>query len=308
MLWRANLYVDERKNVNGDPSFLSDWNDLNAWTKAQGNDWDERGDGKQIDIKPWTKPVKVGSKCFDAEIITVKNAVAYTNGGYDSPGDFNLDMDDQSKSLTASGQPLFRIDPSLAPNNDWTRYIKPDGTGGPGTNNITVGLGSNQYQPYRPVFTSIETNYIEWGDPLIGGFNENDISRSAGADCNGLIQRAASYTGSQYLYGAGNNSLEERLLWGIHYRNKILPEPYCWSIEQKSLNLLVPGDIIALPDHYVMIFKIKYNGEDRNTTEDSIIVVEETTSKKAEWCASNVNSVDDRRTICKGLTGFYRLK
>ncbi|MBN2535281.1 MAG: hypothetical protein JXB88_20545 [Spirochaetales bacterium] len=280
--------------------------------------------GGQIRILPWTRPYKVSpAGYFSNPQKIVHNAIAYDWGGMDSPGDFNLDIHAQANSLTASGQSAIRKNPTLAPGDEWRNYIKIDGTGGDTV--ISVGIDAGQYQPFRPCLNVIDKNSDKWYPEDVGttitsnihnGYTYHRLKYSAGADCNGMIQRAASYNGTKYTYGTGNYNLEFRLTWNGTIKIKALPNTEEFSdelnsthieLDKNQIHLLVPGDVVWSKNfgHYVMIYKIEYAINSRKTpiNGELITVVEEMTSGNAEYHARN-----DRRLNTWADAKLYRLK
>ncbi|MBN2536638.1 MAG: discoidin domain-containing protein, partial [Spirochaetales bacterium] len=115
MLWRANLYVDETKLENGNPSGKEDWNDKNFWigTPEDPNEWEQEGSAKpggQVSIQPWLQPGGTFYSWEDIEEGIIKNpwtiaetkiydAISYSYAG-DTLKGFNDKMINQAKNLT----------------------------------------------------------------------------------------------------------------------------------------------------------------------------------------------------------------
>ncbi|MBN2531663.1 MAG: hypothetical protein JXB88_02160, partial [Spirochaetales bacterium] len=101
LLWRANLYIDERVNTNdGTPSGQVDWNDLNPWSNSE-NDWNilpsgytgSEG-GQIIELEPFTW------HRLDSDLMTNKiiyGSVAYARGDQDEPQAYNEHVLTQQK-------------------------------------------------------------------------------------------------------------------------------------------------------------------------------------------------------------------
>lgn len=141
---------------------------------------------------------------------------------------------------------------------------------------------------------------------------ENIIS--AGVDCIGLTQMSASYKNNPYRwddiqenntnsnrYGLSLQNINNSDFWYLDTDDNIandrrFPRPdgnYSWMITYKdnlddemnvkNLNKVVPGDIVyfdkdnnGIQKHIMMVYKIEYNEDTRNTEPDKIILIEAT--------------------------------
>jgi hypothetical protein len=303
LLWRAQLYIDERKNagdgtwVNGteEASQLLDWNNANRWTYAQGNEWDkdwfdhdndgiieEAGpyNGGQCTIQPWTRPYDPDSEYHNYGVRTEYASVAYTALGRDTPLDFNADLIDQMQAvqhyLNMPGH-----NTTLAPtNNDWQTYI--DHTKQYNGNNVDT----NTYQPYRPVFSSL-VGHLNSGDSF---YDENwnfttgqAVGFSAGTNCNGITLQAAAYNGSNYVYA--DDHIGPRRDWGLNYggaypRNEdgINRVWIMWEggQERGMDNFIVPGDMVDMSGHCGVIYKVVFGENNREILLNRCLVLEAT--------------------------------
>jgi len=293
MLWRANLYIDERKNpdgtwkigtgtgqanitlgtraancpwddfTNAEKVLLDnlDWNGRNPWI---GNAWDTRGDGKQIEIKPWTM-YKNAIEPYYSIGGNVNSAVAYTFGGCDSVYDFNKDMEDQAIAL---GNNPEENNSALAPTL-------------PNTENYWLNYKDTTYRP--------SNSYIAAKDPD-REYSIYEASKSGGVDCGGFLMRVASYKiNGEKAYTIGSDNDETRDLIGnapniAHYPG-IFPSTtdyaqakmatYSWDVV--DLNLLIPGDFVWFNGHVAIINTIEYSDNHRLTDTDKITFIEATT-------------------------------
>jgi len=315
MLWRANEYIDEARNEDGTFNGTADWNDLNPWTSAQGNEWDinypvlsasdpdyirqNHVDGGQFNIKPWTRPYDVNNlEFFPQNQTTVFNAVAYSGGCADTIMDFNVDLDFQSDALTASGQPTGRVNKTLAPGLDWDGYISGNLVAGSNPADWTAPVIAKQTRyPYRPVLTSVVVrNY----NGVVLGYGTNQLGYSSGVDCYGHLQRVASYNGNPYrlrdFSAAENGGDGNRLEWGQDnanlYESLVGIKADSWLIEGLTTaninnqdgprNLIVPGDIITMDGHVAVISKVEFNAGTR-VINPTLVTVIECTSPLGEW-------------------------
>ena len=284
LMWRAQLYVDESLLTDGTDSGLDDWNDLFPWTNAQGNAWDTTGTGSQIDLEAWTVPYDPDSDFFnnyldldDNPIRKVCNAVPYSWGCMDSPDDMNIDLSQQKLSLNVSNAGGW--DFTLAPGDEWRNY----------EDELQAENGTTYY-PFRPVLSSIMNHagdFYDYNTPYDDG---PCTSRSTGVDCSGFIQRAASYTGNRYAIkdvrwdGAQE---ENRLLWGEYDSGVKIPidvlpghgtesfydlswQVYDVTAGTGSLDFVIPGDVITMNGHIVLVYEIDYrNNESRIPDDDT---------------------------------------
>ncbi|MBN2532876.1 MAG: hypothetical protein JXB88_08295 [Spirochaetales bacterium] len=285
LLWRANLYVDEGEN---------DWNNVNRWTYAQGNEWDkdwldhdddgvinEAGpyNGGQIDIAAWTRfDDHTGPNAALTELDNgeVYGAVAYSWAGTDNPFDFNADMEDQKLAIRAwysSINPYW--DQNVNPHPEWANYndtISPDGLwsgyifGMNGNDDSQPGVltfNTPTRYPYTPGYRT-KRQFIDEADTAI------DTTYSAGLDCTGFIHKSASYQGNTYTL---SNLSDTRVIWGGTAQSQAggtIYSDYCWPVYDQAegvgnRNLIIPGDIVSLPDyhHGAIISKIIFNNNTR---------------------------------------------
>ena len=222
MLWRANLYIAEEKD---------DWNDLHPW--IVGNEWNRVlsevdydafaenklitslpvGDGGQVIKIPDYSAIRTGGE--DEGKVTYD----YPEGdykGFDSPFDFTYKMLRQRENINqyysngdladpvsfVSGDPvalsaLQNWSKTIAPSDAWINYR---------------GKPSVDYEPYVPglgLYWHLPEHANLFQD-LKGKFDEYDAQNpnalSAGVDCVGFAQRAASYNEANYTWKkiAGN--------------------------------------------------------------------------------------------------------
>jgi hypothetical protein len=168
MLWRANLYIDERTSED---DRVHDWNDLYPWNAPSGtgiagpawwdaswgyNNWNKPdGNGKVpggqvISIKPWTRFTD-GS--------TISGKVAYGWGLMDSPFKFNDAMLSQANYIRSGrddspGNAALYLGvgfkalawneeqrETIAPGNNWYNYVFPQ-------RNLKVQAPGNAYWKY----------------------------------------------------------------------------------------------------------------------------------------------------------------
>lgn len=155
MLWRACLYIDERKDTNGlwfldrnegesDAAYLArrqlpwaglsqadqnaltplDWNGRHPW--IEGNEWIEdenRQTGGQITINPWTP-----HNNWD----TVHNSISYGWGCWDSLPGYNSELEAQATAIrnhrnnnaTYAGL-NWTAGSTIAPGGNWDNYLFP---------------------------------------------------------------------------------------------------------------------------------------------------------------------------------------
>jgi hypothetical protein len=310
LLWRAQSYLDEATAENGNATGLTDWNDANPW--IDGNVWNldynaliandpdyiraNHVNGGQINIKPWTR--------YDFDPNTqIHGSVAYSWGGCDSTKDFNDDLTDQRAAVRA----WYTLHP-IAGNaeltntlQNWPNTWAPNNTWGIAEDNGQVNYrfgipvaGSFTYdpipgiepRPYTPGFASKKYNRDV--------YEARHACYSAGADCSGFVQRAASYAGNRYddnngnVTDAGMNTLpEQRLLWALAYpaymTNLLEADGLTaasWEIVNNGvgpINLVVPGDIVIISGvnvwHIGIVDRIQF-GLNRQVTETDIRVIE----------------------------------
>ena len=126
---------------------------MNKWHYADNNEWDvvvtdeggnisiTPGNGGQPPILPWTS--YTGRKSY--------NTVAYTYYGKDSVIDFNKELLKQKAAMVAAGTNNYPNPDgaTLAPGNNWDNYVNYE------TTTLDVGPGSTQYQPYRPIYSTV---------------------------------------------------------------------------------------------------------------------------------------------------------
>ena len=172
LLWRAFAYMDETKEMDGSDSPNVDWNNENRWHFADGNEWDviiddvngnitmNPGDGGQPPILPWTS--YSGRTTF--------NTVAYTTVGKDSLIDFNKELLLQKRAMDAAGTAGFpnTNGATLAPGNQWNNYVNYE------TTNLSVGPDEDQYQPYRPNYSTVISSY----DNILPNYLESNIAET----------------------------------------------------------------------------------------------------------------------------------
>jgi hypothetical protein len=270
LLWRANLYIDERVNHETGAIIPGavDWNNANPLI---GDAWVANGNGGQISINSWTRfddstgAGAILNDGFDNQ--PAYGAVAYSWGGSDSPENFNADMQDQLSCLRQN-------------NPNWAFTTSPDGLwsgyrfGTPNNDaNHTYAPISAQLKPYTPGFRT-------WREYICGDDQGIYTRYSAGDDCTGFIQRVASYQGNIYLL---NDLAEHRLEWEGTWNPAVDPDytntaggaigtTYTWPID--DWNLAVPGDVCIMTDHATIILKIVYTGTTRTTTKANIYFIE----------------------------------
>ncbi|MBN2532989.1 MAG: hypothetical protein JXB88_08860 [Spirochaetales bacterium] len=296
LLWRANLYIDEGEN---------DWNNVNRWTYAQGNEWDkdwldhdddgiinEAGpyNGGQCEIASWTRLDDSSVPGVDPDIYDngeVYGAVAYSWAGTDTPFDFNADMEDQKLAIRAwysNANPYW--DQNMNPHPEWANYnntIAPDGLwagyifGMNGNDDSQPGVltfnNPNRY-PYTPGYRT-KKQFVDGDDPAIY------TTYSGGLDCTGFIHKSASYQGNTYTL---SDLSDTRTTWdgtiqgqagGTIYSN------HCWPVydQEKDIlyrNLIVPGDIVSMPTqgHGAMVLSITYIEDDRTVQAAQVKLIE----------------------------------
>jgi hypothetical protein len=285
MMWRAQSYLDERpRDANGNLTggASSDWNDSNPWTAAQDNDWDSNGNGGQFTIRPWTLPHDPDSEYFDTyPITTINNSVPYSWGCLDSPQDVNDDLDSQRGCLNIERGNWIT---TLAPDNDWRNY----------SNTVRIANGVT-YNPYRPVLTSImdhHGDYYDYNTPYDDG---PSTAAAIGVDCSGFVQRVASYSGNTYTIRDTSwtgEIGENRLLWSQYHSNvKINGTSFyngSWRVydataEAGDINLIIPGDIITMDFHMVLVCKVVYQNSNNRILVPANVLVIEAASPDDQW-------------------------
>ena len=309
LLWRANLYIDEGEN---------DWNNLNRWTYANGNEWDkdwfdydddniinEAGpyNGGQCTIKQWTHPEHIHYRVDDNGNITstvhwtvtcstINNAVAYAWGASDTLFHFNEDMDEQRIAMTQvynsdhDQWPNWNI--TTAPGNNWSNYL------------------TSTYRPAYSILTHCnQTNPA--GSDLAEEYE--DRFHSAGTDCCGFVTRVVSY---ENMYEVRIPDADEKEVFNDTGDNR----PYIsidgtngfeaesWYIP--DINLLVPGDIVYMytpSPHIAIVNKINYTSDNSRTTTTSNIHFIETTTWGYEWNTQNDQTAETY--ILSGYSLYY---
>jgi hypothetical protein len=261
-IWRSNLYISEG---------AADWNNLNPWTAAQGNEWDTTGNGGQCVINPWTMYTNPNAPYF-SNGGDVFDAVAYTFGGCDAVRDFNLELvaqaDAAGRPAVDANRTLASTDPVRDDNNYWENYLKTS---------------------YVPSYSYIRRKQA-------GAETEAEQLQSSGVDCGGFLMRVASYqvNGTKaYLVGAPNDN--ERDEMGVNRLLRYYPpifsddttiNNYIWNVDLDELNLLIPGDIIWLRNkladnsyeyHVVVINKMLFDVDSRNVIAGNIKLIDATT-------------------------------
>jgi hypothetical protein len=278
MLWRANLYVDEGPN---------DWNNRHPWDDPTNNEWfvsktsGADKDGGQISISSWTQPYLPYNPA-DIKYRNVSEAVPYTFGGVDSLPQFNSEMNEQRTAMVAASQlsnnnPYIGWNKTLAPKNKWGNYLD---------------------SSYRPCLTYL----IEATNTYTG------CTMAAGVDCGGFITRIASYRDTPHLIaksrgvtltearhdsfvknadGSFTCNTAARDCYPPIFENNsdltnILPYVYQISVSNPSapgqydFSRLIPGDIVFMNFHIMMVSSIQRRDTGQLKPED-IFFIEATT-------------------------------
>jgi hypothetical protein len=259
LLWRAQSYIDEGAN---------DWNNLNPWNDPVNNGWyvsQANGafvDGGQIPIKSWTRYYQQGTSFGDPNT-EITGCIVYGWGCSDSVGKFNSDMDNQKNCL------------NISRNGGWITTLAPE-TGNSLWNNYDTQIrasGGTTYYPYRPGYST--TRQFVFNDYNAG----SHVRESAGADCSGLVQRCASYTGNPYTLTDltnepdwNNNNDIAQLVGDTGIFNK------SWQVAindgSDTSGLIVPGDIIYMDGHVGIVCKILFTAGGRTLTAENVKIVE----------------------------------
>jgi hypothetical protein len=218
MLWRANLYLDQREPELGN----RDWNDVHPW--VTGNEWNTPAagytgvaGGQITRINDWTR-------WNDNE--TVTGNVAYGWGAWDSVATFNSELAAQSELISNarnenSGDGIFQGDDyaalqwlggTTAPADNWNNYVFPARR--PVGNHYVYNrlLTDAQMQAAQDVQHDYFINGSEFSIPGLstylddeGLYNWNQVERTSGIDCSGLAHRIALYRGSPYWISANRS-------------------------------------------------------------------------------------------------------
>jgi hypothetical protein len=274
MLWRANLYIDE--------GGLGDWNNVHGWNDPVNNEWfvsKTNGadvDGGQINIAEWSSIRQGGD---------VSGSVAYslpesTSSAYhmDTPTQFNIKMQ-QAKSLLQS----WYADPAHPPLAGFTSQAL-------GSWNRTIAPGSNWNNYLRQAFQNIQPRLPGLGliqsstgrveaqaaiAEILGGnaaLSAEWAARSAGTDCIGFAQNAASYNGNTYTWPnlpAGGRAYprtaQDAQASGKTQYGHLIIDKNGYEANGKTLSgmPIVPGDIMYYgnADHIAIVQSVEYTGE-----------------------------------------------
>ena len=304
MMWRAQLYIDERINEDSTPSGDNDWNDLNPWTSAQGNQWDTLGNGEQCELSAWTRW---------NDGVNIFNTTAYGWGCADSVADFKADLEEQKNALTAyysdeNNEKYGENNPHPSEHRDWSPWNHTYAPGEEGIDrwhNYLFGIYNSDHgtydalpgfedQPYMPGLST----WKRFDEEDQYNYVPSDVKRSAGVDCVGFVQRCASYDGNPY----EADDINERCIWGggMPARIAFSSDQYSWFIDNR--NLLIPGDVLILPGdpgHIAMVLKIVYLANSRiialndNGTSDGVFVIEATKGDDEQWMVLNSQTWQD---------------
>jgi hypothetical protein len=269
----------------------------------------------------WTK--------FD-DHTTMEDAVAYGWGGWDSVAGFNTEIAGQidaiaNKRAEDENYAALNWQPNspLAPGADWDNYLFP-------ARRIATTVNSNpnfDYYYYPGEHTAAQINaatqhnfYTNGSAASVPGLStfltfcrnernpaldegradlqsywnyaSNQVSRTAGLDCSGLVSRCANYPDSSYVIGDGVKRNTTGLASDVN----------SWMVD--DINLLIPGDILVDPgSHVVFVLFIEYENNTRTIADisDMVFVIEATQGLNNEWCVINEQTWDD-------LIGDYEIK
>ena len=264
-------------------------------------------------INDWTK--------FNDDTM-VTDAVAYTWGGTDDVAAFNSKLRDQQSATTAyfaygqnttiapNPNPANHRDWShwnntTAPDADWDNYLFTGNVDNDTTYN-QLTIGGIDYSPYRPGFSTYR--YVNGGtvtNPVGGDVNPYDwhhVLYSAGVDCSGFVQRAASYNGNNYVLNDffGTDEWSTNTMgFPVHARHGtggIADDARSWLINDR--NLMVPGDILIRTGsngHVAIVYRIDYENNSREIEDQSphVYVIEATRGEFDEWQVLNTNTWED---------------
>ena len=299
MLWRANLYIDETANGK------EDWNDLNPWIFE--NEWNkdykdsdedgnivEQGNGGQV-IKIIPHTSRKGIK--------IKDAVAYSFASCDSIVEFNNEVTQQKNILSGyfdkNGNSLNNdstttYNSSYAPKNKWANYIS--------ETEINIVPDENGNYPYIPNLSRSPKQ--DWANLNSTQINSK-MRHGSGIDCSGFVFRTISYTGENYkapeVHGKDEwDDLDTNVWWDrntedphdwdynytiwTHNPYPELTEEYYSELDSEKIDFpLVPGDIVRLPGHVMIINSIEIVNEVRKVEYKNIKFIEAASGRNKEY-------------------------
>jgi hypothetical protein len=320
LLWRANLYINERTNA---ADRAHDWNDLNPWNVPLNiNDWNKathisnvQADGGQVIIP--SSFTWIADNNHD-------NAVAYDYWGQDSPQEYNEKMRHQRLILNnyiTSGLGGYQADtngwsrttaPTVA-QSDHSNYLRasffphgyPNDPTAKKVANQPISIGGENLYPYVPSLSNalrILNNKV-WPCADVGSY-------AAGLDCVGFTQRSASYLDSPYTWVQGTWFLG-RYFWNDTRGTTGFPTPdngLSWQVAKtnvlddtgniKNLDKIIPGDMLyyGKPSHIAMVLSVQY-AQDKVSTPEQIFLIEST--------FDTVNGVSFGKVINNRTLQFY---
>ncbi|MBN2440537.1 MAG: hypothetical protein JXJ04_04310, partial [Spirochaetales bacterium] len=148
-----------------------------------------------------------------------------------------------------------------------------------------IEVDTQVYKPYRPVFSSIYFHYLD--GHIFSGITFPNLatdekrkeemkkyaSYSAGLQCYGLTQQAASYTNNIYTY----KNVAGRSEWGEFPPNQEPPGIVFWERGDNfnKGNMFIPGDIIIFDGHTAIINTVVFsNQQKRQVNLDMSLLIE----------------------------------
>ncbi len=266
-------------------------------------------------INDWT--------CF-YDYSEVADAVAYSKGGTDDVGTFNMKMEAQRDAIfnyfSDSNIQVYypNIDPpeyqfpddyreslrgwnvTTAPPpyyGYWSMYIFTGRRFGQTTYDPLV-INGISYTPYLPGLASYNAYFLD-------SYVWQLVLYSAGTDCNGFLQRVASYNGNNYWMADFSGSdkwvkPEDSYSFPLYSKHSVQDIVDIYSRPINYLNGMVPGDILINPDtanahaneHVAIVLGIEYPTNSRLIASKSskVTVIEAAKGDYNEWRVINTRT------------------